>query len=96
MHQIAAQKGLERHVLPPNSDVFPRTWRTHQRRKISVSRPYLEGNVCQMAHLVADSGYNKGQLRNLVEAILPKAAFCAITSPYSPIRQPYRARRLGY
>ena len=27
----------------PGSDVFPRSWRTHERRGISVSRQQLEG-----------------------------------------------------
>ena len=30
---------------PPRSDAFPLTWRAFQRRRISVSRPHLEGNV---------------------------------------------------
>ena len=34
---------LKRHARTPRSDAFPYTWRTHQRRGISVSRPQLEG-----------------------------------------------------
>ena len=45
MHQITALAGLKRHARTPGSDVFPHTWRTHQRRGISVPRPHLEGNV---------------------------------------------------
>ena len=45
MHQTPAHTGLERHARTPRSDAFPLSWRAHQRRRISVSRPQLEGNM---------------------------------------------------
>lgn len=45
MHPNPALTGIKRHVRTPRSDAFPRTWRTHQRCGISVSRPHLEGNM---------------------------------------------------
>ena len=54
----------------PISRCFSSTWRKKKRSKISVSRPHLEGIVWQMAHLVAESGGNKGQLSLLVEVII--------------------------
>ena len=37
LYQIAALTSLERHVRTPGSDVFPYTWRSHERHRISVS-----------------------------------------------------------
>ena len=53
----------------------------------------------QMAHLVADSGNNKAQLGNLVEAICRDfltLGYCRITCPYCTITCRYRTIRQGY
>ena len=62
MYQNPAITGLKMHANTPRSDAFPCSWRTRLRRKISVSDLIWKGLDGQMAHLVADSGGNKGQL----------------------------------
>ena len=62
MYQNPAIAGLKMHANTPHSGAFPCSWRTRLRCKISVPDLIWKGLDGQMAHLVADSGGNKGQL----------------------------------
>ena len=44
MHQNPALAGISKHVGTHGSDVFPRSWRKHQRHGISVPGQQLERN----------------------------------------------------
>jgi hypothetical protein len=59
--QFFPLKGLKKHTYNAFSDVFPRTWRIYQRRKISVFRLIWKELCGQMANLVAESEGNKGK-----------------------------------
>ena len=62
MYKIAALAGLKMHANTPHSGAFTRSWRSRLRCKISVPDLIWKGLDGQMAHLVADSEGNKGQL----------------------------------
>ena len=80
MYQNQALKGLNIDARTPGSDVFTRSWRTHKRNGISVSRQQLEGTDGYNGQSGGKNGDNKGQL----------------CGPYWTIPLRYRAIKLGY
>ena len=78
---------------------FSCSWRTHQRRRISVPGPHVEGNVWANGPSRSRFGNNKAQLGNLVETICRDfltLGYCRITCPYCTITCRYRTIRQGY
>ena len=80
MREITALKGPKSDARTPGSDVFTRSWRTHKRNGISVSRQQLEGTDGYNGQSGGKNGDNKGQL----------------CGPYRTIALRYRAIMLGY
>ena len=72
MYQNPAFLGLKRHARTSGSDVFPRTWRTHQRRGISIPEPHLEGNVWPNGSSCNRFGQQQGSTELLGGSYLPR------------------------
>ena len=64
-----ALSGIKRHARTPCSDALPYSWSAGERTEFQYPDLSWKESCGMMANLVADSGCNKGQLGNLVEAI---------------------------
>ena len=74
MYQITALTGLKRHAKPLVPMLFPSLGAHISVAEFQYSDLNLKEMCGQMAHLVADSGNNKGQLGNLVRLFVTISA----------------------